>query len=132
VNATGTQFNVTNTQGTTYIIYALTSITLKASKSGVIQANSTYNGIIRLVMLAQPTHQALLTQYAAVYPTSVSLDYVFSGSVGEINFKWNTVGDGRQLLMLTWPHHRLVMQKGTFPPISSLAYLTTKVSLSSA
>jgi endo-1,3(4)-beta-glucanase len=123
---------VVDTKGTTYLIYALSSITLKAtsgsSTQGTIQASGTYNGVLRLVMLAQSGHKALLDQYYQTYPSSVGLDYSFTDTTGTLIFNWNTVGDGSKLLMLTWPHHRLVLQNPNYPATTALAYFTTKVS----
>lgn len=129
--ATGTQFTITNTAGTTYLIYALSSISLKAtatsSTAGTIQATGAYTGVLRVVMLAQSSHKALLDQYYQNYPTSVGIDYSFTTTTGTLLFNWNVVGNGANLLMLTWPHHRTTMQSPNFPATSSLAYLTTKV-----
>lgn len=123
---------MTDTKDTTYLIYTISTITLTAtsdsSSSGTIRANNVYNGVIRLVKLADPSHKALLDQHYTVYPTSVGLDYSFSDTTGTVLFNWNTIGDGSNLLMLTWPHHRLKMQSPNFPPTTSLGYLTTKVS----
>jgi endo-1,3(4)-beta-glucanase len=130
-SATGTEFTVTDTSGTTYIIYALSSISLKvtsvSSNSGTIQASGAFTGVIRFVKLADASHKALLDQHYQIYPKSFGVDYTFSGSTGTLVFNWNTVGDGSNLLMLTWPHHRLTMQSPNFPATTSLAYLTTKV-----
>jgi endo-1,3(4)-beta-glucanase len=95
----------------------------------MIQAGGAFTGVLRLVMLAQSSHKALLDQYYQVYPTSVGLDYTFTDTTGTLIFNWTTVGDGSQLLMLTWPHHRLTMQSPNFPDTTALAYLTTKVHL---
>lgn len=128
---TGTSFTVTDTKGTVYVIYALSSITLTAKadtgNSGTIRASGKFNGVIRLAMLANQGHQALLDQHAQTYPTAASLDYAFGGADGTVIFNWATQGDGSQLLMLTWPHHRMTMQNPNFPPTSALGYLTTKV-----
>ncbi|KAL1861660.1 hypothetical protein VTK73DRAFT_6991 [Phialemonium thermophilum] len=128
--ASGTQFTVTDTKGTTYLIYSLSSINLTATAtsaaSGTIRASGPFNGVLRLVMLAQPGHKALLDQHYQTYPTSVGLDYSFTDTTGTLIFNYNTVGDGSQLLMLTWPHHRLSLQNPNFPPTTSLGYLTTK------
>jgi endo-1,3(4)-beta-glucanase len=78
-------------------------------------------------MLAQSSHKALLDQYYQNYPTSVGIDYSFTTTTGTLLFNWNVVGNGANLLMLTWPHHRTTMQSPNFPATSSLAYLTTKV-----
>jgi hypothetical protein len=124
---------VTDTTGTTYIIYALSSITLQAtsvsSTSGTIRASGAFTGVLRLVELAQSSHKALLDQYYQVYPISVGLDYSFTDTTGTLIFNWNTVGDSSKLLMLTWPHHRLTMQSPNFPATTALGYLTTKVHL---
>ena len=130
-SATGTEFTVVDTSGTTYIIYALSSITLTAtsvsSNSGTIQAGGAFTGVLRLVMLAESGHKALLDQYSQVYPTSVDLDYTFTDTTGTLVFDWTTVGTGSDLLMLTWPHHRLTLQSPNFPATTALGYLTTKV-----
>ncbi len=122
---------MTETSGKTYIIYALSSITLTAtsvsSNTGTISAKGPFTGVLRLVMLAQAGHKALLDQYHQVYPTAVGLDYSFTDTTGTLIFHWSTVGDGSQLLMLTWPHHRLSMQNPSFPATTALGYLTTKV-----
>ncbi|TFB04105.1 hypothetical protein CCMA1212_004165 [Trichoderma ghanense] len=130
VTATGTSFTVVDTTGTTYVIYALSSISLTAtatnSAQGTIKATGTYNGVLRLVRLTQASHKALLDQHYTVYPTGVGLDYSFTTTTGTLIFNYNTVGDGSQLLMLTWPHHRLSLQGANQPATSSLGYLTTK------
>ena len=115
-------------------MYSLSSITLVASSvssnSGTIKASAPFSGVLRLVLLAQPSHKALLDQHYQVYPTSQELDYSFTDTTGTLIFNWATVGDGSQLLMLTWPHHRATLQSPNFPATTSLAYLTTKASFS--
>ncbi|PNY25387.1 Glycoside hydrolase family 81 protein [Tolypocladium capitatum] len=129
-SATGTTFTVTDTKGSTYLIYALTALTLTATSasptSGSIVAGGQFNGVLRFVMLSQPGHQVLLDQHYQVYPTSVQTDYSFSADSATLTFNWNTIGDGTNLLMLTWPHHRLTLQNANFPDTSALGYLTTK------
>ncbi len=115
-----------------YLIYALSSITLTAkadsSNSGTIRAGGQFDGVLRLVMLANQGHKTLLDQHYKTYPTAANLDYAFGSADGTVLFNWDTQGgDGSQLLMLTWPHHRLTMQNPNFPPTSALGYLTTKV-----
>jgi endoglucanase Acf2 len=113
-----------------YIIYALSPITLKAApltrNTGIIQATSAFTGVIRVVMLGDPTHKSILDAHVATYATSAVLDYQFTSTTATLIFYWNVVGNGPDLLMLTWPHHRLTMQSPNFPPTSSLSYLTTK------
>lgn len=127
---TGTSFTVVDTTGTSYVIYALSSITLTATATngaqGTIKASGTYNGVLRVVRLVQASHKTLLDQHYSVYPTGVGLDYSFTTTTGTLIFNYATVGDGSQLLMLTWPHHRLSLQSPNSPPTSSLGYLTTK------
>lgn len=81
--------------------------------------------------LAQASHKALLDQHYQIYPVSASLDYELSDTSGTLIFNWRTLGtgSGANLLMLTWPHHRLTMQNANFPDKSTLGYLTTKVRL---
>ncbi|KAI0434200.1 glycoside hydrolase family 81 protein [Xylaria sp. FL1042] len=129
-SATGTSFTVTDSTGTTYLIYSLSSITLaataKSSSSGEIRASGAFSGVLRMVKLNDPSHKTLLDQHYQVYPTSVGLDYSFTDTTSILIFNFNTVGDGSQLLMLTWPHHRVSLQNPNYPATSSLNYLTTK------
>lgn len=130
-SATGTTFTVTDTKDVTYLIYALSSITLTAkadsTTSGTVSASSAYTGVLRLVKLADPAHKALLDQHYQVYPTAAALDYSFTDTTGTVIFQWPTVGNGADLLMLTWPHHRMKMLNPNFPATTALGYLTTKV-----
>ncbi|KAG6834020.1 hypothetical protein H0H93_012488, partial [Arthromyces matolae] len=122
----GNKFQVVNSAGT-YLIYSLSgSLSLTATNAGTITAGSQYNGVLRLVKLNSTSHQTILDQYFSNYPTGVTTDYVFSGDVGTLRFTWNVVGNAANLLMLTWPHHRIKMQNPNFPSTNSLSYLTTK------
>ncbi|OAA58280.1 glycoside hydrolase family 81 protein [Cordyceps fumosorosea ARSEF 2679] len=89
--------------GTVYLIYALSPITLTArsdsADAGTVRAGSTFNGVLRMVMLADPGHKALLDQHHATYPTAVGVDYAFGDTDGA---------------------------DPDFPPTSALGYLTTK------
>ncbi|KAI1753774.1 glycoside hydrolase family 81 protein [Xylaria castorea] len=129
-SATGTSFTVTDSTGTTYLIYSLSSISLtataKSTGSGEIRASGAFSGVLRLVKLNDPTHKTLLDQHYQIYPTSVGLDYSFTNTASTLIFNWNTVGDGTQLLMLTWPHHRVSLQSPNYPATTALNYLTTK------
>uniref|UniRef100_A0A8H7N5D7 glucan endo-1,3-beta-D-glucosidase n=1 Tax=Bionectria ochroleuca TaxID=29856 RepID=A0A8H7N5D7_BIOOC len=117
-------FTVTDTGDATYVIYALETVTLRASLDA-ITADAAYNNVIRLAKVSQESHRVLLDQYHSAYPTAAKLEYELGNTEGAIVFSWETVGSG-ELLMLTWPHHREVMQNGNFPPTSALGYLTTK------
>ncbi|KAK7215835.1 hypothetical protein V2G26_003838 [Clonostachys chloroleuca] len=124
VTESGTVFIVTDTEDATYVIYALETVTLRASPDA-ITADVAYNNVIRLAKVSQESHRVLLDQYHSAYPTAAKLEYELGNTEGAIVFSWETVGSG-ELLMLTWPHHRGVMQNGNFPPTSALGYLTTK------
>ncbi|KAG5731890.1 Endo-1,3(4)-beta-glucanase 1 [Termitomyces sp. T112] len=126
VTVTGTSFQVVNGAGT-YIIYSLSgALSLTASDAGTIVAEAQFDGILRVVKLDSPSHKALLDQYVANYPTGVTTDYDFDGNVGTLRFTWAVIGNAADLLMLTWPHHRVKIQNPNFPSTSSLSYLTTK------
>ena len=128
MTASGTDFSVTDTAGSTYLIYGLSFITLTADyDSSIIVASNQFTGILRLVLLNQTSDKALLDEYSQVYPTSVDLDYSFTDTTGTLIFNWNTVGDGSELLLLTWPHHRFSLQNPKYPAPTALSYLTTKV-----
>ncbi|KAF5669328.1 glycoside hydrolase family 81 [Fusarium circinatum] len=129
VSDQGTKFTVVDTKGTTYLIYSDSSIKLIANaengSKGTLTADGKSTGILRLVMLRDPSHQPLLDTHSTVYPISVSQDYSISGDSGTVTFKWETKGPG-DLLMLTWPHHREVLQSPNSPEPSALSYLTLK------
>lgn len=130
VSDQGTKFTVVDTKGTTYLIYSDSSIKLTAKpendNKGTLAADGKFTGILRLVMLRDPSHETLLDAHSTVYPISVSQDYSISGDSGTVTFKWETKGTG-DLLMLTWPHHREVLQSPNSPEPSALSYLTLKV-----
>lgn len=133
VSHRGTKFTVVDTKGTTYRIYSYSSIKLIAKvendNKGTLAAAGKFTGILRLVMLRDPSHQKLLDAHSTVYPVSMSQDYSITSSSGTVTFKWKTKGTG-DLLMLTWPHHREVLQNPNSPDPSALSYLTLKVSYS--
>ena len=102
----GTKFSVVNDAGT-YLIYSLSGpVSLTASSRGTITAGSQYTGVLRVVKLNSPNHEALLDRYYPTYPTGVVTDYAFSGNTGTLRFTWTVYGTSSSLLMLTWPHHR--------------------------
>jgi endo-1,3(4)-beta-glucanase len=117
VTATGTKFTVTNAAGT-YTIYSLGgSISLTATQT-TLTGSAIFTGVIRLARVTtESTSQAILDQYSANYPTSVALDYTFSGDTSTMSFTWNVVGNAANLLHLSFPHHRLVL-------VRVLAYTT--------
>jgi endo-1,3(4)-beta-glucanase len=127
---TGTQFTVVNDAGT-YVIYALTPITFTIAplrwNFGVLQASSAFTGILRVAMLNDDAHKPLLDAHASTYATNVGLDYQFTSTTATLVFYWTVVGNAADLLLLTFPHHRLTIQSPNFPPTSNLSYLTTKV-----
>ncbi|KAF7981371.1 hypothetical protein HWV62_33845 [Athelia sp. TMB] len=129
VSSTGTRFTVVNSIGT-YVIYSLNgAITLSAtstSAASVVKASKAFTGVLRVVKLNSTSHAPLLDQYAANYPTSVTTDYTFSGDSADLIFTWNVVGTASNLLMLTWPHHRIKLVNPNFPATTALNYLTTK------
>jgi endo-1,3(4)-beta-glucanase len=116
---------------TTYLIYSDSTIKLTTEteneNKGTLVASDKFSGIIRLVMLRDPSRQTLLNSYSTVYPVSVAQDYSISVDSGTVTFKWETKGTG-DLLMLTWPHHREALQSPNSPQPTALSYLTLKVS----
>ncbi|KAG6847887.1 hypothetical protein H0H93_005187, partial [Arthromyces matolae] len=72
------------------------------------------------------SRQGAITSFNGQTLGTGASDYVFSGDVGTLRFTWNVVGNAANLLMLTWPHHRIKMQNPNFPSTNSLSYLTTK------
>lgn len=109
MSVTGSKFSVVNNIGT-YLIYSLSGdVTLSAdvtSSASTLQASSQFNGILRMVKLNNTSHEAILDEYYANYPTGVTTDYSFAGDTADLTFTWDVVGTASNLLMLTWPHHR--------------------------
>ena len=128
---TGTEFTVVSDDGSSYIIYSLSTVTLTAasesSTEGTITATSAFEGVIRLAKLLDDAHKDTLDKYHKTFPTAVMTDYEINDSTGSLIFEWTTTGADDELLMLTWPHHRLTMQNAVHLEPSALAYLTTKV-----
>ncbi|KAJ6497172.1 glycoside hydrolase family 81 protein [Mycena vitilis] len=124
VTVSGTKFTVANSAGT-YVLYSLGgSISLTASQTA-LTGGSTFTGVIRLARVtAESTSQAILDQYSANYPTSVALDYTFSGDNAVMSFTWNVVGNAANLLHLSWPHHRKRLVNPSL--VTGLSYLGTK------
>lgn len=90
-----------------YLIYSLSgSVSLTATNAGTITAGSQFTGVLRMVKLNSTSHQPLLDQYHATYPTGVTTDYSFSGNTSTLSFTWTVTGTASNLLMLSWPHHR--------------------------
>ncbi|KAJ6620302.1 glycosyl hydrolase family 81-domain-containing protein [Mycena sp. CBHHK59/15] len=122
--SSGTKFTVVNDAGT-HTIYSLGgSISLTATTT-TLTGEAAFTGVIRIARVTEEsTSQAVLDQYSANYPTSVALDYTFSGDSATLSFTWNVVGNAAQLLHLSWPHHRKRLVNPTY--ITGLSYLTTK------
>ncbi|KIY50828.1 glycoside hydrolase family 81 protein [Fistulina hepatica ATCC 64428] len=127
--ATGTEFLVVNDIGT-YIIYSLSGaielIATAQDGGSTIIGSTSFTGVLRVVKLNDPSHKTLLDAHASVYPTAVTTDYDFYGDTATLRFTWAVVGNAEDLLMLTWPHHRIKMQAPDFPGTNALSYLTTK------
>lgn len=122
----GTKFSVGNGAGT-YLLYSLDGpITLTATGIGNITADSPFSGVLRVAKLNTFEHQALLDSHVSTYPTAVETDYSFYGDTGILRFSWTVQGSPSELLMLTWPHHRMKLQAPNYAPQNSLSYLTTK------
>ncbi|KAF5552869.1 glycoside hydrolase family 81 [Fusarium mexicanum] len=94
VSDQGTKFTVVDTKGTTYLIYSASFIRLMAKaendNKGTLTADAKFTGVLRLVMLRDPSHQPLLDTHSTVYPISVYQDYSISGDSGTVTFKWET------------------------------------------
>ncbi|KAF7323230.1 Glycoside hydrolase family 81 protein [Mycena chlorophos] len=121
---TGTKFVVTNSAGS-YAIYSLGGAVTLSATTSTLTGTTTFNGPLRLARITnETTSEAILDEYAATYPTGVSLDYSFSGDNATLSFAWNVVGTGTPLLHLSWPHHRKHLVSPQY--VSGLSYLTTK------
>ncbi|EJD49824.1 glycoside hydrolase family 81 protein [Auricularia subglabra TFB-10046 SS5] len=121
----GTKFTIVSPIGT-YLIYSLNGAVTLSASSTALRAGAKFTGVLRMAKLADPAHQATLDTYVANYPTAVTTDYTFSGDSATLSFTWTVTGTAANLLMLTWPHHRLRLQNPNFLATSAIGYLTTK------
>lgn len=121
----GTKFTVVSPIGT-YLIYSLNGAVTLSASSTALRAGAKFTGVLRMTKLSDPAHQSTLDTYVANYPTAVTTDYTFSGDSATLSFTWTVTGSAANLLMLTWPHHRLRLQNPNFLATSAIGYLTTK------
>ncbi|KAH7106650.1 glycosyl hydrolase family 81-domain-containing protein [Auriculariales sp. MPI-PUGE-AT-0066] len=118
------KFTVVSPIGT-YLIYSLNGNVSFAATATTLRASAPLNGVLRMVLLANATHQTTLDTYAPTYPTAVNTDYTFSGDSATVSFTYTVTGTASNLLMLTFPHHRLRMSNAKLLATSAIGYLTT-------
>eukprot|EP01111_Echinosteliopsis_oligospora_P017255 TRINITY_DN7411_c0_g1_i1.p1 TRINITY_DN7411_c0_g1~~TRINITY_DN7411_c0_g1_i1.p1 ORF type:complete len:880 (+),score=312.53 TRINITY_DN7411_c0_g1_i1:260-2641(+) len=119
VSVTGTTFKVTVSTGITWKIYVLggNQETFVAT-STEITGPSEFTGTIRIAALNQqsgqsfPDTESLLDQYSSTYATGANISYqIVNDNSANLFFDWNVAeGNPSDLLILTWPHHRIVLQ----------------------
>ncbi|PRP82665.1 glycoside hydrolase family 81 protein [Planoprotostelium fungivorum] len=128
VTVTGTKFQFNNTQGSTWLIYALDnkSITFSAT-STVFQATSQWTGILRFAFynVSVPAQKQTYDAHYASYPTAVNITSSVSGDTATVSYNFVAAGDSNvPLLMMTLPHQRDVLQS---PGVDgSVQFLNTK------
>ncbi|KZW03632.1 hypothetical protein EXIGLDRAFT_758973 [Exidia glandulosa HHB12029] len=123
-SVSATKFTVVSSIGT-YIIYSLNGAVTLSASSTTLRASAQFNGVLRMARLGDPAHQTTLDTYAPNYPTAVATDYTFSGDSATLTFTYSVTGTAANLLMLTFPHHRLRLQNPNFLATTAIGYLTT-------
>lgn len=120
----GTKFTVVSATGGTYLIYSLNGSITLAATSTTLRASAQFNGVLRVAKLTNAAFQSTLDTYSANYPTAVDTDYTFNGDSATLSFTWTVTGNAANLLLLTFPHHRVRLTNANFLPTTSIGYLT--------
>ncbi|KAG2186363.1 hypothetical protein INT43_002801, partial [Umbelopsis isabellina] len=118
----GTKAKITNSAGT-YLLYSLNGTLSLTQNGNTLQSQSGYSGTIRMALLNQTSQEAILDQYVGTYATGLTMSYAVSGNTSTQTWQWSTVGTSSNLLLMSWPHHRKVLQN---PVSANIQYLTTK------
>ncbi|MDP1822776.1 MAG: glycosyl hydrolase [Archangium sp.] len=117
--AMGTRFQVVLSDGSTWLLYASTSLTFDWNRGG-LTARAAFTGTLRAASLRRPADASLLDAHAATVPRSGRLELSVSCDVATLRFVYSSTGPG-PLLLTALPHHlgRLVM-----PALVDLEYPT--------
>jgi len=107
--ATGTRFELTLSDGSTWLLYASAPITFDWNR-GTMTARSSFTGTLRAATLRAPADAAILDAHATAIPRSGRLEATVSCDVATLRFVYTSTGAGPMLLNAL-PHHlaRLAM-----------------------
>jgi len=126
ISFTGTKFTLTNQNKATYVVYALSSITISVTSAGFYTAGQ-WSGVLRFAALntTDSSVAATLDASSGTYATSTSVSYSISGQAAFLTYQFNVAaGNPAQLLNAAFLHHRKILQNPNFVP--ALQYLTVK------
>src|SRR6478735_9168937 len=102
---TGTKFVLEFNSGTTWVVYASSSITLSSS----LVASGVFTGTLQVAIINTPSDEAILDAHRGTYVTAGTVTTTVSANVANIDFDWTTPGTN-PLLMHALPHHMDVIQ----------------------
>ncbi|CAG7831711.1 unnamed protein product [Allacma fusca] len=110
--------------GGTYLLYVVEGdLSALVANGDTLTSPAGFTGTIRLAKLKEASQEAVLDRHANTYPTGLTMSYSVAGDVSTQTWTWSTVGNAADLLILSWPHHRQVLQGANFVDIQ---YLTLK------
>jgi len=119
----GTKAKVTNNGGT-YLIYVVGAgaITLTQEENTLV-SNPGFSGTLRFAKLTEASQEAILDQHYNTFATGLDMTYTVAGDVSTQTWAWEVEGNANDLLLLSWPHHRKVLEN---PNYVNIQYLTLK------
>jgi len=107
VTLPGTKAKVT-TSGGSYILYSINGPISLTQQQNALVSPAGFTGTLRLAKLKDASQEAILDASAATYATGLSMTYSVANDVSTQVWTWKVVGTASKLLILSWPHHRLV------------------------
>jgi endo-1,3(4)-beta-glucanase len=115
----GTRFTLSLTDGTTWLLYSSSSVSLTWS-STAITASSAFTGTWRVALQPDAAAAAVLDAHAAAIPRSGTVETTVSCDLATLHVSWATTGSG-PLLMVSMPHHRARL---VTPTTTALSFAT--------
>jgi endo-1,3(4)-beta-glucanase len=118
-SVSGTRFVLGLSDGSTWVLYASSSVTFTWTTSNMVAA-STYSGTLRVANAPSPAAVAVLDAHAGAVPRGARLEASTACDVATLRFVYTTTGTGT-LLLAAMPHH---MARLVSPVTTNLAYST--------
>src|SRR5512137_1831724 len=103
---TGTRFQLGLGDGTTWVLYASSSVSFDwvAGGNGNMVATAAYSGTLRIANAPTQPSIAVLDAHAGAVPRRARLSVATACNVARVQFAYDVTGTGA-LLMAAMPHH---------------------------
>jgi endo-1,3(4)-beta-glucanase len=102
-SVSGTRFQLVLSDGSTWVLYASSSITFNWTTGNMVAA-STYLGTLRVANLPGAGAAAVLDAHAAAIPRGGKVEVSVACDAATLRFVYDTTGTGT-LLLMAMPHH---------------------------